>query len=125
MHIGLTDPSTASLQALRWGGGSHINRGSRSLDDIDATVNAHVETDGDARVHGMMDPSSPSSSSISGSGRTTNGPQGNIIGTGPQLYLQWCTLHESMMSADGTLVIDAITAFSEVCETVWFGEISR
>ena len=30
-----------------------------------------------------------------------------------------------MMSTDGTLVIDAITAFSELCETIWFGEISR
>ena len=78
---------------------------------MDTVENAHVETDGEARVPGM---DSSSSTTTDGSGTGTGGNNGGQ-GTGPQIYLQWCILHENMMSTDGTLIIDSVTAFSELC----------
>jgi hypothetical protein len=40
------------------------------------------------------------------------------------VYLQWCTLQDTMVHSDG-LHIDATISFSEACETVWFGHFAR
>jgi len=109
LHIGLTDPSTEALQALRWGQ-------RRPVDAAGGHRAADVGADGDASVVAGAEPPPASSSGASGSGSASP--------PGPQVFLQWCTLLESMVHGDG-LRVDAATAFSEACETVWFGDLAR
>jgi hypothetical protein len=175
VHIGMTDASTEGMAQLRWSGSRRsrgssdgagsTGSGSASTSDPagstagSPTVEAQVNSDGQAQVTSATPGARGASSSNSNSNSNSNNMAGTNGFSGPHLYLQWCVLQDNMLvpaaaSAESIspqteqggdhhhhrtpstagisnkkekfeLKIDAEIAFSDACQTVWFGDMSR